>query len=83
MYRIDVSILNWAGATLVKFSSHKTAKDFVEWQTEVFLEKDAALVVVVDKPMQTEICYRANGIADRVFINLNVDWRYAIVRDAA
>jgi hypothetical protein len=85
MDRIDVSILNGSGATLssAEFSSPKIAKDFVEWRIDEFLDRGAAVVVIVDKAKQTEIRYCANGIADCVFMNLNVDWRYATLRDAA
>jgi hypothetical protein len=85
MCRLVVSVLNQFGAPLfsAEFPSQKTAKDFIAWRIEEFIEQGAAQLVVFEKAAQKETCYSATRVADCLFVSMESDWRYALVRQAA
>lgn len=85
MNRLDVSVLNEAGAKLfsAQFPSHSTAKSFIEWRIEELLAQGAKYVDMVDKDTHAKSRYCAAAIADGVFATIETNWRYALVKKAA
>ncbi len=78
-----VSVFQSLGKRLfsAEFSSPEEAKSFIEWRIEELLSSGAQYVAISDGETGGGKMYRAEGIADCVF--LGMDWNRALVRDAA
>jgi hypothetical protein len=78
-----VSVFSELGALQFsgEFPTSSSAQDFIAWRIEELLDNGAKYVVVSDAEKLTETKYRADGIADCVFLDMN--WRQALESKAA
>ncbi len=65
---------------LTELPTLKAVKDFIEWRIDELLDRGAEYVVIADRHSQTEKRYRADRIADYVF--LAGDWLSTAESDA-
>jgi hypothetical protein len=64
-----------------EFPTPNAAQNFIEWRIEELLDNGAKYLVVSEAETRTETKYRADGIADCIFLDL--DWRQALLANAA
>ena len=65
----------------VEFATPNAAQNFIKWRIEELLDNGAKYLVVSEPETTTETKYRADGIADCIFLDMN--WRQALVGNAA
>jgi len=61
---------------------HRERRELGSRLIEELLAHGARYVVVAEKDAQTETRHHAVGIVDCVFNGIEMDWRYALVREA-